>query len=159
MNLKKWTLLSEMIGALAVVVTLIVLVLEVRENTAAIRASAILEVNRIARDHLITMWTDAEANRIDQIGSENLAALNPEEQQRYFWNVRSFWLGMQTIYRQYELGTLPEEEWQVYYDVICTNISWPGTRELWDETTYDGIQRTRSLIPEFVAIVESCPTF
>lgn len=159
MNLKKLTLLSEMVGALAIVITLIVLVLEVRDNTAAIRANAILEVNRIARDHLITMWTDPEANRIDQIGSENLAALNPEEQQRYFWNVRSFWLGMQTVYRQYELGTLPEEEWQVYYDVICTNISWPGTRQLWDEAANDGPARTSSLIPDFVEVVESCPTF
>jgi len=152
LRLEKWSLVSEMVAALAVVVTLIVLVLEIRENTSAIRATAILEVNKIARDHLLTMWTDAEANRIDQIGSQNLDALSPEERQRFYWNVRSFWLGMQTVYRQYVLGTLPEEEWQVYYKVICNNIAYPGTRELWngDED---------SLIPQFVDVVESCPSF
>jgi hypothetical protein len=150
MKLEKWALVSEIIGAFAIVVTLIVLVLEVRENTAAIRAAAILEVNKIARDHLITMWADEDANRIDQIGSRNLEELSPEERQRYSWNVRSFWLGMQTVYRQYDLGTLPDEEWRVYHDVICNNISWPGTRELWTGT---------DLIPEFVDVVESCPSF
>ena len=150
MKLKKLALVSEIIGAFAIVVTLIVLVLEVRDNTATIRAAAILEVNKIARDHLITVWTNSEANRIDHVGSQNLAELSAEEQQRYFWNVRSFWLGMQAIYRQYDFGTLPEEEWRLYNDVICMNISWPGTRELWTGT---------DLIPEFVKVVESCPSF
>ena len=150
MKLEKWALASEIIGAFAIVVTLIFLLLEVRDNTAAIRASSILEVNKIAREHLITMWTNADANRIDQIGAQNLSELSPEERQRYYWNVRSFWLGMQTVYRQYDLGTLPEEEWRVYYDVICLNISWPGTRELWTGS---------DLIPEFVKVVESCPSY
>ena len=150
MKLDKIALIAEIVGGAAIVMTLIVLLLEVRGNTAAIRAATLLEVNQIARDHLILMWSNEDASRIDQIGSQNLSELSPEEQQRYNWNVRSFWLGMQTVYRQYDLGTLPDEEWRVYYDVICLNISWPGTRELWTGT---------DLIPEFANVVESCPSF
>ncbi len=150
MKLDKIALIAEIVGGAAIVITLIVLLLEVRGNTAAIRAATLLEVNQIARDHLILMWSNEDASRIDQIGSQNLSELSPEEQQRYNWNVRSFWLGMQTVYRQYDLGTLPDEEWRVYYNVICLNISWPGTRQLWTGT---------DLIPEFANVVESCPSF
>ncbi len=150
MKLDKIALIAEIVGGAAIVMTLIVLLLEVRGNTAAIRAATLLEVNQIARDHLILMWSNEDASRIDQIGSQNLSELSPEEQQRYNWNVRSFWLGMQTVYRQYDLGTLPDEEWRVYYNVICLNISWPGTRQLWTGT---------DLIPEFANVVESCPSF
>ena len=150
MKLDKIALIAEIVGGAAIVITLIVLLLEVRGNTAAIQAATLLEVNQIARDHLILMWSNEDASRIDQIGSQNLSELSPEEQQRYNWNVRSFWLGMQTVYRQYDLGTLPDEEWRVYYNVICLNISWPGTRLLWTGT---------DLIPEFANVVESCPSF
>ena len=150
MKLDKIALIAEIVGGAAIVMTLIVLLLEVRGNTAAIRAATLLEVNQIARDHLILMWSNEDASRIDQIGSQDLSQLSPEEQRRYSWNVRSFWLGMQTVYRQYDLGTLPDEEWRVYYDVICLNIGWPGTRGLWTGT---------DLIPEFVNVVESCPSF
>lgn len=150
MKLERYAQLAEILASTAVIATLIVLLLQVRENTAAIRAATLLEVNKIARDHLVLMWSDADASRINQIGAQDLSQLNAEERQRYIWNVRSFWLGMQTVYRQYDLGILPEEEWQVYRDVICTNISWPGTRELWTGT---------DLIPDFVRVVESCPSF
>lgn len=150
MKLEKYALLAEILASVAVVVTLVVLLIEVRGNTAAIRAATLLEVNKIARDHLVLMWSDANASRIDQIGSQDLSQLTADERQRYYWNVRSFWLGMQTVYRQYDLGILPEEEWQVYHDVICLNISWPGTRELWTGT---------DLIPAFVSVVEACPEF
>lgn len=150
MKLERYAQLAEILASTAVIATLIVLLLQVRENTAAIRAATLLEVNKIARDHLVLMWSDADASRINQIGAQDLSQLNAEERQRYIWNVRSFWLGMQTVYRQYDLGILPEEEWQVYRNVICTNISWPGTRELWTGT---------DLIPDFVRVVESCPSF
>jgi len=150
MKLDRYAQLAEILASTAVIATLIVLLLQVRENTAAIRAATLLEVNKIARDHLVLMWSDSDANRIDQIGAQDLSELNAEERQRYFLDVRSFWLGMQTVYRQYDLGILPEEEWQVYHDVICHNISWPGTRELWTGT---------DLIPDFVRVVESCPSF
>lgn len=150
MKLERLALLAEIVGTAVVVVTLIVLLFEVRENTTAVRAATLVEVNNIARDHLLLMWSNADANRIDQIGSQDLSQLNAEERQRYWWNVRSFWLGMQTVYGQYRLGILSDEDWHVYHDVVCLNISWPGTRELWTGT---------DLVPEFVKVVESCPSF
>ena len=150
LTLRDWASVAEITSAVAVVLSLVYVGFELRGNTRAVEAASLLEVNKIARDHLLLMWGDAEVSRIDQVGAQDLSQLNPEEQQRYYWNVRSFWLGMQTVFRQHDLGILPDEEWRVYNDVICRNISWPGTRSLWTGT---------DLIPDFVRVVEACPSF
>ncbi len=150
LTLRDWASVAEITSAVAVVLSLVYVGFELRGNTRAVEAASLLEVNKIARDHLLLMWGDAEVSRIDQVGAQDLSQLNPEEQQRYYWNVRSFWLGMQTVFRQHDLGILPDEEWRVYNDVICLNISWPGTRSLWTGT---------DLIPDFVRVVEACPSF
>ena len=150
LNLREWAAVAEIVSAVAVVLSLVYVGLELRGNTRAVEAATLLEVNKIARDHLLLLWSDAEVNRIDKVGGEDLSQLSPEEQQRYYWNVRSFWLGMQTVFRQHDLGILPDEEWRVYNDVICNNIAYPGTRALWTGT---------DLIPEFVRVVEAYPSF
>jgi hypothetical protein len=149
-SLKEWTSVAEMIGAAAVVLSLAYVAVELRSNTRAVEAATLLEVNRIAREHLLVGWTDADATRIEMTGDQDPANLSPLDQQRYFWSVRSFWLGMQTVYRQYALGVLPAEEWQVYYGVICSNIAAPGKRSLWTGGDF---------VPDFVTVVEACPSF
>ena len=86
------------------------------------------------------------------VGDRDLSKLDPEQRMRYFWQDRSFWLGMQTIYRQWQLGVLPDDEWTVYRKVICANIAVRGTRTLWP-------QEATMLIPVFVKVVESCESF
>ena len=95
-------------------------------------------------------WTDADATRIEMTGDQDPESLTPLDQERYKWCVRSFWMGMQTVFRQYQLGVLPEEEWQVYKGVICSNIAAPGKRALWTGGDFE---------PDFIEIVEACPEF
>jgi len=149
-TLHEWASLAEIISAAAVVLSLLYVGAELSGNTKAVEAATLLEVNRIAREHLLVGWTDADATRIEWTGDQDLSLLDPLDQQRYFWSVRSFWLGMQTVYRQYELGVLPDEEWQVYYEVICSNIAAAGKRSLWTGKFF---------IPDFVNVVEACPSF
>ena len=150
LTLSSWASIAEIVSAVAVVLSLIYVATEMRGNTRAVEAATLVEVNKIAREHLLLVSSSPEANRIEVMGDENPSQLSPEEQQRYNWYVRSFWLGMQTVFRQHDLGILPDEEWAVYNDVICSNIEAPGKRELWTGT---------DLIPRFVRVVEACPSF
>ena len=149
-TLHEWASLAEIISAAAVVLPHLYVGAELNGNTKAVEAATLLEVNRIARDHLLLSWTDPDATRIEMTGDKDPDLLDPLDQQRYFWSVRSFWLGMQTVFRQHELGVLPDEEWHVYYEVICSNIAAPGKRALWTGKFF---------IPDFVKVVERCPTF
>ena len=140
-NVNKLLTLMANIG---VVAGLIFLAMEVQQNTSALQAGAIQESTNVARQQILALATDKD---LVVLNMTPLEQLDPHDQQRAFWFKRSFWLGMQGLFRQWELGALPDEEWSVWQKVICSNYADPG--QLWSS------QRDL-LITEFVQFVESC---
>ena len=85
-------------------------------------------------------------------GVEDPSQLTEEEAMRFFWISRSGWLGTQGLYRQWELGALPDEEWAVWNRVICDEWALPGVRSHFRQ------QHAPLLLPRFVELVEGCGT-
>ena len=131
--------------------SLIFVGLEIRQNTLASRAAAIQESTNVVRQQVQMFVTDPEVNRINMIGEEDASLLNAEEEARYRWILISYWWGAQGLYRQWDLGVLPDEEWQAWYSVMCGYMESPSQRTF--------LAENQSLIREFVDIVESCDSF
>jgi len=146
-NLNKWLTLAANFGVIA---GILFLAFEIRQNTRTMQAAAIQESTNIAREQLYFLAGDSEMARIERLGDEDPSQLTPEEYQRYFYEERAFWIGMQSQYRQWELGILPDEEWGVWSRVICgdSNFGSSGDQALWESTKSD-------LIPAFTSWVES----
>ena len=129
----------------AVLGGVIFLALEVQQNTNAIKATAIQESVNSARQQVLLLATDPDMNRLV---FTNLEELSEEDRQRKGWLNRSFWLGMNGLYRQRELGVFPEVEWEAWIKIICFNYArlepqiWSGNAEV--------------LPADFVETVESC---
>ncbi len=131
--------IGETLGAVGLVASLIFVGLEIHQNTLASRAAAIQESTNIVRQQVQMFITDPEVNRINMIGAQDRSLLNVEEQERYRWILISYWWGMQGLYRQWDLGVLPDEEWQAWYTVMCNYMedpenSKPGGRYALTET-------------------------
>ncbi len=124
---------------------LIFIALEVQQNTNAIRASAIQESTDVAREQILTLVTNPDLIRMSLTEFDQRSE---EDQQRSFWFSRSYWLGMQGLYRQWELDVLPDPEWGVWNKVICANYA-REVPEFW-------AVNASTLIPDFVRLVESC---
>jgi hypothetical protein len=147
-GLNRWLTLVANFG---VVAGLIFLGVEIRQNTTALQAAAIQESTNVARQQILTLATDGELTRLTM---ENYDELDPADQRRLFWLDRSFWLGMQGQYRQWQLGVLPEQEWSVWNRIICANYA-----PLRDSRIASGGSRLwagnrMTLLPEFTAFVE-----
>ena len=78
----------------------------------------------------------------------DFGSLSEEDQRRRFWLARSFWLGMQGLYRQHQLGAFPEAEWEVWNRIIFANYE-RIEAELW-------APNASTLASDFVRFVESC---
>ena len=109
-----------LIANFGVVAGLVFLAIEVRQNTTALQAAAIQESTNVAREQILTLATNGELNRLSMADFDELDA---EDQQRIFWLDRSFWLGMQGQYRQWQLGVLPDQDWSVWHRIICANYA------------------------------------
>ena len=150
MNLEKlnqWLTLFANFGVLA---GIIFLGFEISQNTRTMQAAAIQESTNIAREQLYFLAGNSDIARIESLGDEDISQLNPEELQRYFYEERAFWLGMQGQFRQWELGILPDEEWGMWSRIICggSNYGSAGDQAFWEDTK-------RDLIPTFTTWVES----
>ena len=143
----------QVLANLAVLGGIVFLGVEVQQNTRTVQAAAVQDSIEIGRQMLLLYGSDAETNRIVYVGGEDLSRLTPEEQQRYRWLLRAFLTGMQGLFRQWQLGVLPDEDWSVWSQTTCRTAATPSFLGLWDETK-------EGLTPAFIAYVESsCAVF
>ncbi len=143
--------IRETLGFLGVIGSMVFVGLEIRQNNLALVASAIQESISAGRQHTQMLATNPDLLRIRLLANEDPSQLNAVEQGQLFWMNVSFWQGMQGVYRQWDLGVLPNVEWQYWYGVICFQMGIPYQRAYWTEN--------RIYTPGFVEIVESCDTF
>ena len=141
----------EIIGGIAVIVSLLVVAYEIRQNTTALQATAMQESTSILREQVMILATNPELSRLM---SSKFDELDADEQRRVKWSSRSFWFGYQGQFRQWELGLLPDEEWTFWFRIICANYmnnsgeQATGGSSLWPSNR-------RLLMPDFVSYVES----
>lgn len=127
-------------------VGIIFLIVELNQNTQALRANAIQNSTEVAKEQVMMFAQNPDVVRITLV--EDLDALSSVDRRRAFWINRSFVTGMMGLYRQWTLGILPDEEWENWTRIICSNTENPNFYELWNP---------RTLIPSFVEYVEeSC---
>ena len=80
--------LGEFVGALGVVVSLVYLAIQIRQNTSAVRTSTFHEAIRDQSNGIDQLNSDPELNRIWYDGLHHFEAL-PEDEQRRFATIES----------------------------------------------------------------------
>lgn len=147
----KWvrlSVLAELIGAAAVVLSLAYVAIEIRQNTQAVRSATYQDLVAKSDEFLLTLAQDSALTGIWLRGDADLSSLNDNEVQRYWWIVRTFWRNMENAFRQHERGMLGDLEYELYVSMTCSPKP-PGRRLSWQT-------HSPSLSPDFVSFVESC---
>jgi len=140
--------LAELVGTVAVVLGLVFVGLELRNNTEAVKAATFQNLTDISNAYLMQIAADPELARIQgSARAGGLYALNPADSTRYWQIQRAFWVRMQNVFSQYARGTLAEEDFFLYRQVICGADR--GERDMW-------VEHRRILTPDFVRFVEGC---
>ncbi len=147
LDLQKSALFAEIIGGIAIVVTLVILVLEIRSNTNSIQSQSyqelIFELNKTRRDYF--------SEEISLIFRKNREGeLSENERFRFAQVMQVKWSVYEAAYFAYIFGTLNEAGWSRFEEAICRNFKLD--EDLWDIDRVYAIKNT--LNSEFVAYVE-----
>ena len=134
-----------LVANIAILGGLLFLALEIQQNTNAVRAAAVQEATNVAREHPLLYVQNPEVNRL---AMADYASLSEADKRRRFWLDVSFWHAMQGLYRQNELGTFPQQEWEVWVRIICANYE-QSEPELW-------ARAAMTHASDFVEFVEDC---
>ena len=144
-------LLTEVFGGIAVVVSIVFVGLEIRQNTAASRAATYQEMIRASNEYLLAIGADPGLSLIMyRASSDSLRErLSGLDQLQYFNVRRVFWRNMENAYVQHQIGVLGDAEWDTYHGLAC------GGREIEIPDTWRAT--IIALRPDFVALIDACP--
>ena len=143
--MRKWKDIAEIIGIVAIVLSLFFVGLELRQNTVAVKAASIDGLASLTQEYFFLIASDAELTRIVYDGLQDMTALDEYDRQRFLWVELSRAVRLQIAFLQWQRGTLGNQDWLFYKRFVCTQSgkeSWPLTKEV--------------LTPDFVAYSESC---
>jgi len=138
-QLSKWSSVAEILSSIAVVITLIFLVVEFRQNNALIEQN-----NRAIRDAaiqsldagvltIVNMLASDEKNAVlFATGVSNYSSLDTDQQIHFSALVNAICLRMDVSWFAFQNGLLPPPLWKREEDVLKDLVNSPGGRAVWD---------------------------
>ncbi len=145
-----WTAIGavgEILGALAVLITLIYLALQIRQNTHEIRAGRVESTLRDQSTYNKFLASDPDLTRIYWTAVENVDDLTEEEKRRWLHLCSVMLRNSEIAYYHYRQGYLPDSIHESRERWIKMFMGTSGFRWWWDQ--YSAV-----LDPSFVEYVE-----
>jgi hypothetical protein len=130
--------IGEFVAAIAVVVSLVYVALQIRQgshqisqNTNSVLGSVELETTRLHSDWLLSVAQSPELGRIWRLGISEPGKLTEDEKVRFAMLIGSAFYGIEGPFRQYQRGLLSEDSWQPMEELIARYVRSPAVLEWW----------------------------
>lgn len=128
MNWEAIGAIGETAGAIGVIVTLLYLSLQIRQNTRATRVTAIQTAAESSAHFTEQLAIHADLSDIFWLGMFDPESLNSRDFRRFVSAMNAFMRREAVNYRLYKEGHLPEQDWQSRRKNLAGIIQQPGTR-------------------------------
>ncbi len=147
MSLQDWAAIAEIVGAVAVIITLIYLSIQVRHNTKAIQGQTISDVTRNVHEHanMVLQGQDVAA-ALKKFASDK--SLDPDDAILIDFLLTAVFVASQNEYFQWKQGLLDESVFRSLHHVIYTLLESPNGQYWWQH------EGRRMVAPEFVEFVD-----
>ena len=124
---------GEIIGALAVFLTLGYLAVQIRQNTKAVRASALDSSINAVNLVRVAMFESAEVTALYRKGLESPDKLDDDERTRFRLLVHTILWAIWNVYAQTEFGGLSTSTWAAQLPLLDRIMNSRGGIWFWDE--------------------------
>ena len=130
-------------GLIAVVLGLLFVGIEVRQNTSATQAATLQGLNDSSQEYLLSVASNPALVELQMRAVAEPDSLSDVEARQYFLLERTRWLRSQNAFNQYRRGTLGDDDWVTFEIVMCDRKapSWQNHKSV--------------VTPKFAGFVES----
>ena len=128
MTLENLANIGEFVGGIAVIISLLYLALQIRQNSKIVRAAAYQSFNEANARVLHTMAQGPPAAETMTKGLADIRSLSPAESFQFITLVVSLLQSFQTAYFQHRDGLLPDDLWRNHRAVGRWWLANPGIR-------------------------------
>jgi hypothetical protein len=130
MNLEKCAHIAEIVSGTAIVVTLVILIAQVRDNTEAVRSQTAQATFALSFEGN-TFLSGEEGRAYEKFTREGREAVSDEEYSVASRAVRAVLTSYDNYYYQYRHGNLDNEVFLAYERRLQANLSRPGFLSWW----------------------------
>ena len=128
--------IGEVLGAVAVLLTLIYLALQIRQNTLAIQSAAAQDVHENFAEWYASTQSDPVLIDLSAKGMKDYSSLSDIERGQFIALFMSFCIHFQNAFYKWQEGSLSPELWRGWEYVSMNMLSTPGGKEFWNDRDY-----------------------
>ena len=140
--------IGEFIGGIGVVVTLIYLAIQIRQNTASVRTAAGMDTARQVAEWADRMVVYPELGRIYNLSAEDPDSLEPEEASRFLFYIAEIFLIYEGQYQMYRQKHIANDMWIPKRDILLGFMKNPLIETWW-------VNRVSSFSESFYNYIET----
>ena len=130
-RLAEFAHIAEIVGALAVVISLVYVGRQVNDSVVASRSAAVNDANVALQSWYLELGTNSQASANFYRGLMSPEALAPEDEFQFLMTFHAVFLGFQNSYFLTEEGTLDQELLEALTAAILGVKDTPGMRRYW----------------------------
>jgi hypothetical protein len=131
--LQDWASIAEIVGGIAVIVSLIYVGLQVNDSTSAIRSSAASDATKTMQSWYLEMGRNRQASDIWYNAMTSAEPLPARDEFQFMMSMHTAILGMQNSYLLSKEGTLDEEFREAVTTAIVAVKDMPGMARYWKQ--------------------------
>ena len=140
---------GEFVGAIGVIVTLVYLAAQIRQNTQVVRSATLQASTEAINEINLAVATDSELVRILSCApSTPYAELTDADRTRYGFLMLSLFRTREALFIQRQSGTATDDTWRRFEISTKSNLQGEYAREWWKTNTL-------GFTPDFVTYVDS----
>lgn len=133
MSLQDCASIAEIVGGIAVIVSLIYVGLQVNDSTSAIRSSAASDATKTMQSWYLEMGRNRQASDIWYNAMTSAEPLPARDEFQFMMSMHTAILGMQNSYLLSKEGTLDEEFREAVTTAIVAVKDMPGMARYWKQ--------------------------
>ena len=131
MNWDAISAISQLVGSLAVVLSVLYLAVQVHQSTRVAKLAMQDAAATALRDVTKPLMENAELERIWRVGLEDISALSIEERARFFHAAYQFLKAFETIHFHYVYGMMDRDLWEGWHGLLRHYVVAPGMAHYW----------------------------
>ena len=131
MNWDAIAAISQLVGSIAVVFSVLYLGIQVHRSTRVAKLAAQDAATTALRDVTKPFAENAEMARIWRKGLEELEALSAEEKARFFHALFQFLKAFESIHYHFVYGLMDQETWRGWCGLLEHYVASPGVEHYW----------------------------
>jgi hypothetical protein len=131
MDLQSLANIGEIIGAVVVILSLVYLAIQVRQNTEAQRTENYARALERLAAMQSTLSQDSEISLIFSKGVVDTSKLTPQERIRFTWSLYEAFGAFEFMFLASKTGSIAEEVWSRWSTAVAWWLTFPGVQAWW----------------------------